>query len=305
MQPLKDNSQIDNNPYKFEDITNQNGLLDNSIDATYIIYLEGNEERRKNIKNQLELFHTSKQTHILNNKGFKKCNKNLKEQTPRCDLIDCFMQVFKHAEEKNYNNILILEDDFQFSEKIKEQSIINEINSFVNLCSERNLDFIYLLGCVPYLQIPSFINKHTRLLLSTGTHSSIYSRKFRENILKTEQATIDDWDLYTNFNNPNTYRYIYKEPLCYQLFYETDNFNSWDGAYNFKYFIMSIYKYFNMNNSPEPGFSYFYLISKLIFIIIAFIIYFVLKYTIKLIISPINKLKNKSFNIKSFTHQST
>ena len=158
----------------------------------------------------------------------------MKEQTPRCDLIDCFIHIFKDAEQKKYNNILILEDDFIFSEEVKKQNNIEKVTSFINNCTNSGQNFMYLLGCVPYLQIPSIIHNHTRVIASTGTHASIYSKKFREETMKITQDKIDDWDLYTNFNCPYTFRYIYKIPLCYQLFYETDNFN------------MSTIKYFSI-----------------------------------------------------------
>jgi hypothetical protein len=288
-----------NECYNFEDILNQNGLFDECIDATYIIHLEGNEERKSNITNQLNLYQPTKKVHILNNKGFKKCKKNLKEQSPRCDLIDCFIKVFKDAEEKNYNNVLILEDDFVFSEKIKEKKNVDEISNFLNKCTSIDQNFIYLLGCVPYLQIPSLIRSHTRVLASTGTHASIYSRKFRDNILRTPQNEIDDWDVYTNLNSL-TFRYIYKIPLCYQLFYETDNFHSWDDRYNVKYFMMSIFKKMNMDKTPEPGFSYFYWISRLIFFILLFLIYYGVKTIVNLIIYIVKLFINQFNFVLSF-----
>lgn len=274
----------ENKCYNFEDIINENGLFDDCLDATYIIYLEGNEERKSNIKNQLYLYQPTKKIHILNNKGFKKCKKVLKQQLPRCDLIDCFIHIFKDAQQKKYNNILILEDDFIFSKEVKNQNNIEQITKFINNCTKNDQNFIYLLGCIPYLQIPSLIFNHTRVIASTGTQSSIYSKKFREEILNISQDKIDDWDIHTNFNSPYTFRYIYKIPLCYQLFYETDNFKSWDDLYNFKYIIMNIFKKLDMDKNPEPGFSLFYLLSKIIFYLIIIIIYFGIKSTIQFII---------------------
>ena len=288
MLESKENKESEEICYFFENIdfknkNEENGLLDNCVDATYIIYLEGNEERKSNIKNQLGKFQPTKNIHILNNKGFKKCKKKLKEQSPKYDLIDCFIQVFKHAEEKNYNNILILEDDFQFNEKIKTPFIKNQLSDFINNQSKINSNFIYLLGCIPYLQIPSLFFNHKRVLISTGTHASIYSKNFRNKLLEENQENINDWDLYTNFECPNTFRYIYKEPLCYQLFYETDNFNSWDNAYNLKYILMNIFKTLNMDKNPEPGFSFFYLLSEFFFFLIIFLLYFGSKIAIKIV----------------------
>ena len=282
----------DDECYKFKDIVYEEGLFDKCIDATYIIFLEGNEERKSNIKTQLEKNQPSKNIHILINKGFRNCKKELKEQLPRYDLIDCFMKVFKDSQMKGYNNILVLEDDFHFSEKIHEKPIIDSINEFIYSCSERNRDFIYLLGCVPYLQYPSLFSNNRVVLLHTGCHACIYSNKFIQNILNTDQNNIDDWDLYINFNCIRTSRFMYKEPLCYQLFYETDNYNSWIDSYNFKYIIMCVFKYLNMHKSAEPGFSYFYSFSFYMYyfliIILSIIVISVIKFTRKIFHSSTN-----------------
>ena len=264
-------------PYFFEEIKTQDGLLDNCLDAAYIIHLEGNKERKSNITNQMNLYNISKNTIILNNKGFKRCKKKLREQTPICDLTDCYIEIFKNAEEKNYNNILILEDDYTFNEKIKDPAIINEISEFVNAQSSKNSNFIYLLGTVPWLQLPSLLQPHSKVFISTGTHSSIYSREFRKNCLaiKCPQDTISDWDIYTNFYCLYTNRYIYKIPLCYQLFYQTDNFKSWNSFLNLKYIMLSLFKFLNMDKNGEPGFTFFYGFSKMMYFLIIILIYFI------------------------------
>ena len=288
-----DNNNSDpTDPYSFEEINNKSGLLDNCIDATYIIHLEGNEERKSNITNQMNLYIITKKTIILNNKGFKKCKKQLKEQTPVCDLIDCYIQIFKDAEEKDYNNILILEDDYTFNEKIKDPTIINEISEFINTQSSKNSNFIYLLGTVPYLQLPSLIQPHSRVFISTGSHSSIYSREFRKKCLaiKCPQDTITDWDIFTNLHCPYTNRYIYKIPLCYQLFYETENFNSWKSFLNLKYIVLSLFKFLNMDKNGEPGFTFFYRFSRMIYLFIIISIYFIIFITAKTIRLFINQL---------------
>jgi hypothetical protein len=279
-------------PYVFEVINKESGLLDKCLDATYIIHLEGNEERKSNITEQTNLYNITKNIIILNNKGFKKCKKNLREQTPVCDLIDCYIQIFKNAEEKDYNNILILEDDFIFNEKIKDSKVIEQITEFINAQSSENNNFIYLLGTVPYLQLPSLFQDHSRVFISTGTHSCVYSKQFRKKILeiKYPQDTINDWDVYTNLKCPYTNRYIYKIPLCYQLFYESDNFNSWKDTLNLKYILLAIFKFLNMDKNGEPGFTFFYKFSKIFYLFIIVFIYSIVFYIGKTITLFINQL---------------
>ena len=64
-----------NNSYKIKTINNNKGLFDNSIDATYIIYLEGNIKRLRNIEKQLNNTIPTKKIHILINKGWRKSKK--------------------------------------------------------------------------------------------------------------------------------------------------------------------------------------------------------------------------------------
>jgi hypothetical protein len=121
---------MENNCYTFTELNFDCGFLDDSCDVTYILHLEGNG-RLGNIYDQLSKYKPTKKVIILFNKGYKKCNKKLKEYNSRYDLIDAFITIFNNA--KNYNNILILEDDFIFSDKILDKSITNDINQFIRL----------------------------------------------------------------------------------------------------------------------------------------------------------------------------
>ena len=121
--------------YRFEQIEYSDGLLD--LDATYIIHLEGNG-RIENIKSQLNEYHPTNLVYILYNKGYKICDKSADIDQPSRDLIDAFITVFNDAHQKNYKNILILEDDFIFSEKIKKKSTQKKVMEFVNKKSKEN-----------------------------------------------------------------------------------------------------------------------------------------------------------------------
>ena len=62
---LKDSPQC----YSFKKIKYNKGLLDEAVDATYIIHLEGNG-RYDDIMNQLKIYHPTKEVYIVFNKGF-------------------------------------------------------------------------------------------------------------------------------------------------------------------------------------------------------------------------------------------
>ena len=77
--------------YTFKKIKYNKGLLDNAVDATYIIHLEGNG-RYDDIMNQLESYHPTKEVYIIFNKGYKKCSKDDRITLPAHDLTDAFLQ---------------------------------------------------------------------------------------------------------------------------------------------------------------------------------------------------------------------
>ena len=261
--------------YKYSKILFNESIFDNSIDATYIIHLEDNG-RIDHIKNQLSEYQPTKIVYICYNKGYKNCRKQKFIKNPPLDLVDAFINVFKHAKSLNYQNILVLEDDFIFSKEIKNKDNIKNINNFIN----NNTDFCYLLGCLPFFMIPYNSNTY-QYLISGGMHAVIYSKKYRNKILNLNQKDIHDWDLYSWKFVKN--RYCYYKPLCYQLFTVTENFKHWGKNTIFK-FIMDyvlvitkyLFRFLEMDKKPEPGFSYFYIFGKIFPIIFVLILTIIL-----------------------------
>lgn len=285
--------------YTFKKIKYNKGLLDNAVDATYIIHLEGNG-RYDDIMNQLESYHPTKEVYIVFNKGYKKCEKDDHIELPAHDLVDAFLQVFKHAKNQNYDNILILEDDFIFNAKIKKESIQNDICSFLN--NNKDKDYQYFLGCIPSLRFPYTIDlKHFINISSIGTHAVIYTKKNRERLLNVNQKDIIDWD---NYSYTHSRRYMYCEPLCYQLCADTENSKHWARSY-FSYIVAQIgkkiLKIFKLDTQIEPGYTIFYIFSKVFaFIILILILVIVYKIVNRVIVNrPIvkNKFKLKT-NLK-------
>ena len=284
--------------YNFKKIKYKTGLLDEAVDATYIIHLEGNG-RYDDIMNQLKIYHPTKEVYILFNKGYKKCKKSEHIKLPAHDLVDAFLQVFKHAKNENYNNILILEDDFIFTEKIKKTSTQQDICTFLN--ERKNEDYQYLLGCLPLLQLPCTLDsKHFINIGSLGTHAVIYTKKNRERILKVNQKDITDWDWYSFIHSR---RYTYHEPLCYQLFHNTENSKNWHKD-NYILHIIALlakkgFNFIKLDTQIEPGYSIFYIVSKLftftLLILLILILFIVYKIVNRAIIK--NKLKPK-INLK-------
>jgi len=247
-----------------------NDPLFKETDATYILYLEGNG-RYQQIEEQLKEYHPTKIVHILFNKGYKKCDKpGIK--IPPLDLIDSYKFAMNHA--KQYNTILILEDDFMFNKIVKEPNHRTNIDNFVSW--KKDTEFIYRIGCLPIVQIP--YNMHNYISTACiGTHSVIYSKKMRESLLKEDNSKIIDWDYYTGKHT----NYVYYTPLCYQLFPSTDNQKHW-GSENITAtyickFIVIILHALKLNTQPEPGYSIMYAISKSWLWLFIILIIFLLK----------------------------
>jgi len=260
--------------YHFKALHFEKGELDEVLDATYIIHLKDNG-RFESITQNLRQYQPSKIVYIVFNEGFKKCKKSDFIKLPCDDLIDANLQILKHANKMKYNNVLVLEDDYFFSDKIKEETHKNNVIQFLNGHQERPC--LYLLGCVPMLMAP-YNSTHYRPIFSGGTHSNIYNKSMRDIIINTKQQSILDWDEFCIWNR---YKYTYYIPLCYQLFPETENSKSW-GKNNsiiihyFKQLGPSISRILNMDKKAEPGYTIVYILSKLIFwIIIILIIYII------------------------------
>jgi hypothetical protein len=259
-------------PYKFKKIIFNNGFLNESCDATYIIHLEGNG-RYNDIQKQLLEYNPTNIIYILFNKGYKKSKKKPFIINSMLDLVDANIEIFNHAKKKKYNNILILEDDFIFSEKIKEKNHQNNINTCINKL--KNKKFLYTLGCFPAFFIP--YNLYNYKTYSGGTHAVIFSKKSREEILKIDQQKIKDWDI-INRNIMN--KYTYYIPLCYQLITDTENSQNWgyDNIFNkiIAKIILFTVKIIKLDKQVEPATSICYTYSKLLlYSIIIIIIYFI------------------------------
>jgi len=248
------NSDKDNRScYHLEKLEFGNALLD--IDATYVIHLENNG-RLDSVKAQLNKFQPTKNVFILHNKGYKNCKKDTYINKPALDLVDAFLYIFRDAQKKDYKHILILEDDFIFNNKIKDKKVRQHIMNFI---SNKKYD-VYALGILPCIQYVH--DNNTNICLRCGgTHAIIYSRNCIDKVLQDDKRSIEDWDIYIGIKFK---KYMYNEPLCYQLFPETENQKHWVdniGTKTQKYII----KLLKIDTYVEPGYSICYFISRLIY----------------------------------------
>jgi hypothetical protein len=250
--------------YDLEERNYTDGLLSPDVEATYILYLEGSP-RYDDINKQLDNFHPTDKVFIVHNQGFKKCDKQLEENNSVYDLIDAYIYALNHAKKNDYENILILEDDFMFDEKIKESKHVEIIKNF--LIENKNRNVTYLLGCIPYIQIP--LGGYSRVLKSVDTHAVIYNKNSINKLLDNKEK-LNDWDIDLA---KYTIKYTHNIPLCYQLKTETENYNIWcDKKKGFRKYgcnsVKSVYKTLNLDKSVK-SYMFFYNASNILFFIFA------------------------------------
>jgi len=283
--------------YTFQEQKYPSGLLDKSIDATYVINLRANG-RYESILKEIDEYTPTRIIYIVFNDGFKKCKKNIPQSTTptsALDLVDATLQIYKHANQMNYKNILILEDDCFFDKKIQDKKVLNDLTTF--FINHKETSFTYRIGYIPVLAIP-FLT-HLCYGLYGGLHAYVISESARQSILTKDQFTIKDIDEHVQFF---TTQYAYYMPLAYQLFPATENQQVW-GANSqvlpsfITRFIAQIAIYngnlLNLDKSAYPGYTIMCIISRILFCILIllalFIIYKGVQYS-PLVIKQVLKL---------------
>ena len=259
--------------YTFKELNFDRGVLDDIVDCTYIIHLEGNG-RLDHIHKELKQVQPTKKVVIMFNKGFKKCKKQLIEQVSYQDLTDAFLQCFKNAKQNHYKNILILEDDFIFDPKIKDPFHVKNIHRFIK--ARQDEAFIYYIGVLPLIIYPTTDLYSYNALKTLTMHSVIYSEKVIQNY---DSLNLEGkhWDVIMDQNITN--RYLYFKPLCYQTFPETENKQTWfekDGNRIISYVKNVFIKLFKMDIDPTIGFCFFYMFSFFLFFMLFFAFLFLL-----------------------------
>lgn len=261
--------------YKY--ISFNRGILDNLIDAVYIILLNGSK-RSKFVYQQIYDYKLSKNNFIQINESFKNCyNNTMCKQTAGHHAINNNINILKHANEKNYNNILVFEDDFILDPKIKNKKIIKNLEDFIN-----NNNFnLYFLGVIPIMFNSVSIN-HMKLSYFLCMHSVIYSKSARNLLIKTyeKNSCLLGADLDGPYFQNLPKKYMYKSPLCFQNFPQTENRKTWDIL--FTKIVLKIFELEKRNvKKIKRGFENIYLIIYSIhLLLIILFIYIIFNYKI-------------------------
>lgn len=288
--------KFNNYCYKLFSQNFEKGFLDDSVDITYIITMDNSKNRHDNIKKQLNIIAPTKKVIIVYNSGFKKCEKNYFNKRINIsveDLTYTYMYIFNDS--KNYNRILILEDDFTLIRENLKENDKNNINNFLL----NNNPNIYYLGCIPYLINPLTLNnKNLNLFIDATTHAVVFNKNIRNKILNLylkQKIKIFDIDLLTCFKIKN--KYTYYKPIYVQSFEETENKKNWGYGIQSNSLSLLINKILvknifdpivsrlNLNSENEEKFIYGWkkayvyikILNLMIYILILFVILVVIK----------------------------
>lgn len=224
-------NNVNKHCYYFKTLDLNDGLYDSFVDMTYILLME-NSEREKHVYEEINKFRPTKKVKIQYNKGYKKCRKKLCEKKVNWDLFDAHYNVMLDAYRNNYNNILILEDDFVINKKlIFNKDKIKDIEDFIN-GNKVDVD-LYLLGTISFRPNTNLFDKHQKcssLFNCHGTHSFIIKKVGIEKFLlyyndlecdkvkKISNGHIDDF-----FNKEDFNTFLSNDPLVVQPLEMTEN----------------------------------------------------------------------------------
>jgi hypothetical protein len=222
--------QHNNESYRFEELEFENGMFDSCVDMTYVLTLE-DSIRRNSYMEQLQTHLPSSIVKIQHNKGYKNCDKLLKNQDSSSDLNDAYRNVFMDAISNNYDSILLFEDNFFFGDNYTKGDI-NNICYFIN----ENRPDIYHLGPLNHISFFS-TTLHLWVLNMALSHATIVNRHFME--LYIEDVCNNKVDLYDHhWNDLRFQKYSYYKPICFQLLPDTKDQSLWQS--NLKKWLVSI-----------------------------------------------------------------
>ena len=183
--------------YSYEIINFEQSSL--NVNAVYVLTME-NSDRLEKIKKQLYIYKPGKRIIIQINKGYKKCAKRLCDNSKEYinnsynDISHAYLNAFKNAIQKQYENILILEDDAIFSPEYYNPYNLKIVNEFIPKLNSNQ--WIFALGLMPWVSL-YYSYGIRRSILAYGLHATIFPISVVTNIIQ-DCNSISDMDNYIN-----------------------------------------------------------------------------------------------------------
>jgi hypothetical protein len=244
--------------YSYETIVFEGGIFDTFVDASYVLTLDNSTRRAQFIK-EISNLKPTKKTYVQTNSGYKKCSKQGVKR-PYEDLCHAFKQAASHALTHGFKNVLIFEDDVQFTEYFltNKEKLSFEIKLFFESHKGR---LAYALGMLPTFSW--YVNKNTRRGLGAGSHAIIYDHVL---LREMRDLPLQDVDRWLNLSCP---KYFHCRLLAYQLCPLTENMASWGVGMNvFDKLVSSCLKMYirltGLATHEQPGYFISYQLSMLI-----------------------------------------
>ena len=238
------------------------------VEATFVLSMS-NSERVKSVFDQLALLLPTLTVYILENRGYRHCQKRLAKQRSDYDMFDAVVTIFMYATELLEDNasILLFEDDFFWSERASDH--MTRVSAYIQA---RYTEFDhYYLACipVPFGMWPYALPYHWKLIAGGCNHAVVHTpsgmrRTIREYEDCNGDVSLSLIDLYMiRFHTCMSYY----RPLAYQLFPATENQkDAWPRcSVPFLRYCTSLRK------QAEPGFSTLYILNAMCTLILGVI----------------------------------
>ena len=242
--------------YSYKTLNSSTTPILNNVDIVLILAME--ESTRFN--EDPFLLSLAKKTIIQYNKGFRKGNKPSSIKTPKNDIVHAYYTAFEYL--KEYNNVIILEDDAQVINK--EPAIYEKIDKFV---STENFNIITFGSFGLFSKYNADFLKIDHYFFGS-LQAVIYSRDARTKLSEDIRTS--------NFNKGHmdiTYigsldrKFTYKYPLIIQLFPKTENKNSWFSNIFLLYVCNILIKLLKLDERIDGWFLLYFVFSNYIIII--------------------------------------
>lgn len=208
--------------YHKEEIQLNSGALDGAVSKAYLLTMV---DSKRPWREKLRDFPLCSSVTVIYNHGFRNCQKQLLTQISYCDLQDAFAYICRDAVAREYDNILVLEDDFVVLDR--DQAHYHSVNNFL---LSRSFD-VYNLGPSTVFSTLPPIFSHNRCLFFRTTHAVIYSRRYLQWYLDHGLRKAEHLD--ETFNNLSTVKFAYYKPLIGQTFPMTENRLNWKNCFLF------------------------------------------------------------------------
>ena len=228
--------------YSYKVIKETNTPLLKNVDITIILIMENS----KRFKYDPFILNLSRKTIIQYNKGFRACKKPPGVVKSNNDIIHAYYTAHNYS--KDYNNVLILEEDAEIL--YYDKSHYCKIDKYIS--GDFKVFSFSTNGIFTKLNSDFY-----KVDVAHGAHAQIFSKKARIDIMRDIETNNFQGEPDTTYLVDNVV--VYKYPLIVQLFPETENFNNWQG----NKFINKLGIKLTGVDKNKHGWEMIYVISKL------------------------------------------